>query len=271
MAGVYGSTTGRRAIASVSAVSTEPRDAHEWVSFEDDKEDRTWRFDLTFLESNWQCIFNRGCQGVLTGPTPELAQGCCSYGAHLIDKEDVKRVKEKARLLTDEEWQFKGVAPKSIVEKSEDGDMVTVLHEDACIFLNRPGFAAGPGCAFHLAAANHGESYVGWKPEVCWQLPLRREDDVDANEHVVTSIGQWDRRHWGEGGLEFHWWCTEAPEAFTGSSRVVDSMKDELIAMIGKRNYAKLLAYLEARGERLKTGVALAHPTLRTRKGSAKG
>ena len=242
-----------------------PSDAHEWVSFEDEKEERTWRFDLTFLESNWNCIFGNGCQGVLTGPTPELVQGCCSYGAHLVDKADANNVRAKAKLLTDEEWQFKNVAPKDVISRTKDGEMITVLQDDACIFLNRVGFEGGPGCAFHVAAANHGESYVGWKPEVCWQVPLRREDEGDDDDHITTSIGQWDRRHWGEGGAEFHWWCTEAPEAFTGKYRVVDSMKDELIAMAGKKNYGKLLAYMDERAERTVAGVALPHPTLRVK------
>ena len=65
-----------------------PIDPHEWISFEDEDEERTWVFDATFLTSNWTCIFGNGCQGVLTGPAPELVQGCCSYGAHLVDKKD---------------------------------------------------------------------------------------------------------------------------------------------------------------------------------------
>src|SRR5439155_22545209 len=80
--------------------------AHEWVSFEDPDEKRTWVFDVTFLLSHWGCIFGRGCQGVLTGPTPELAQGCCSYGAHFTDAADRRRVERAAKTLTPEEWQF---------------------------------------------------------------------------------------------------------------------------------------------------------------------
>ena len=38
------------------------------------------------------------------------------------------------------------------------------------------------------------------KPEVCWQLPLRREDEVADDGHVTSTIRQWDRRHWGAGG-----------------------------------------------------------------------
>ena len=45
-----------------------PDDLHEWVSFEDPDEERTWVFDLTFLTSAWSCIYGNGCQGVLTGP-----------------------------------------------------------------------------------------------------------------------------------------------------------------------------------------------------------
>src|SRR5262249_961362 len=67
-------------------------DQHEWFSFEDPDEDRTWLFDVTFLMSSWTCIWGAGCQGVLTAPAPELNQGCCSYGAHFRDEADYKRV-----------------------------------------------------------------------------------------------------------------------------------------------------------------------------------
>ena len=67
-------------------------DQHEWFSFEDPDEERTWLFDVTFLLSSWTCIWGAGCQGVLTGPAPELNQGCCSYGAHFRDEADYKRV-----------------------------------------------------------------------------------------------------------------------------------------------------------------------------------
>ena len=92
----------------------------------------------------------------------------------------------------------------------------TRLVDGACIFLNRPGFPGGPGCALHRAALERGRHPLELKPDVCWQLPLRREDTTDDAGHVTSTVTQWDRRHWGEGGEEFHWWCTEAPEAFGG-------------------------------------------------------
>ena len=107
-------------------MATAPRDAHEWVSFEDEEEERTWLFDLTFLESRWTCIFGAGCQGVLTQPTPELVQGCCSYGAHFVDQDDVERVRRAIPRLTDEDWQFKAIAPDELIVTTDAGEQITV-------------------------------------------------------------------------------------------------------------------------------------------------
>ena len=209
-----------------------PRDAHEWLSFEDTKRERTWMFDVTFLESNWTCIFGNGCQGVLTGASPELVQGCCSYGAHFTDAKDQRRVEKAATRLTDDQWQFKAKGK------------------------NRPDFHRGPGCALHVMAIDNKESYIPLKPEVCWQLPLRRDDEVQDDGHVITRISQWDRRDWGPGGAEFHWWCTESASAFVGKTRVVDSMHDELVAMVGESVYGRLRA-TQPKATRL------AHPVVR--------
>ena len=240
--------------------SAAPLDRHEWLSFEDPEEDRTWLFDLTFLLSRWTCIFGRGCQGVLTEPSPELVQGCCSYGAHFTDDEDRARTEEFALTLTAEEWQYRKVGLKKGVTQKQDGAWTSLLHKDACVFLNRPSFAAGPGCALHLAALNRGERPVDWKPEVCWQLPLRRDEQEDGGGHVTTTIRQWDRPDWGEGGAEFHWWCTESPSAFIGAEPVYRSMRDELVEMTGAKVYKRLVGYLE---DRSSGSVPLAHPVVR--------
>jgi hypothetical protein len=229
-----------------------PSNTHEWVSFDDPDEDRTWMIDVTFLLSNWQCIFGAGCQGVLTGPVPELEQGCCSYGAHFTDDADVERVLATAAQLTPEEWQFYDRGHREdgslrVLKKMKDGTRVTAQAKEACIFLNRPGFASGSGCALHAAAASRGERPMDWKPDVCWQLPLRREDQTDDTGHVTSVLRQWDRRHWGEGGFEFAWWCTEAPEAFTGASAVYESMAGEVAALVGPRVYKLVVAELEKR------------------------
>jgi len=250
---------------NVHVVARTPTDTHEWLSFEDEDEERTWVFDSTFLTSNWTCIFGNGCQGVLTGPAPELVQGCCSYGAHLVDKKDARRVEKAAATLTPEEWQNHGVK-KTVIHTNKHGETVTRLLDDACIFLNKPDFPAGAGCAFHIAAARRGVNFMTLKPEVCWQLPLRREDHVDDDEgHVISVIRQWDRRHWGKGGREFHWWCTESPDAFVGTKPVYREMQAELTEMVGAKIYDRFVALVREK-ERLRTkGVPLPHPAVRGR------
>jgi hypothetical protein len=241
-----------------------PSDAHEWVSFEDDKREQTWVFDVTFLESSWQCIFGNGCQGVLTGPAEDLVQGCCSYGAHFVDEKDRKRVERAALRLTDDQWQFRSKGRNGTTRVKRNGEIVTRLVKDACIFLNRPDFHRGAGCALHVLSMDTGESYIPLKPEVCWQLPLRRDEEVDDRGHVTTTIRQWDRQHWGAGGDDFHWWCTESPDAFVGKERVFDSMREELVAMIGEKVYGRLGAYLDQRRAQ-PSSTRLPHPAVRRR------
>lgn len=243
-----------------------PADAHEWLSFDDAEEDRTWVFDVTFLLSPWSCIYGHGCQGVLTGPAPDEAEGCCSYGAHFTGEGDVARVRAAARRLDAEQWQFYERGRRGVIRTAGDGTKTTRLVEGACIFLNRPGFPGGPGCALHRAALDADQLPLELKPDVCWQLPLRREDTVDGLGHVTSTVGQWDRRHWGEGGFEFHWWCTEAPEAFQGEKPVYREMAAELIAMVGPIAYRTVAIYLDARRNEAAGrghGQPLPHPALR--------
>lgn len=243
-----------------------PPDAHEWVSFEDPDEERTWVFDITFLTSSWTCIFARGCQGVLTGPAPELVHGCCSYGAHFIDGADRRRVERVASTLSARQWQYRHKAKKGgITKKNRAGELVTRIVDGACIFLNRTDFPTGPGCALHQVALERGRNPLELKPEVCWQLPLRRDDQTGEDGHVTTTITQWDRKHWGAGGEQFHWWCTEEPAAFVGNRPVYEEMESELIEMVGKKIYRRLKAYLADREVRLAGRIALPHPVLRKR------
>jgi len=237
-------------------------DLHEYVSFEDPDEDRTWVIDVTFLLSSWTCIWGRGCQGVLTGDATELQQGCCSYGAHFIDDDDLEAVKPFVARLTDEQWQFKSRSKRYGWHKTEaDGTLVTRVVEDACIFLNRPGFAGGEGCALHNAAVAVGERPLDWKPDVCWQLPLRLEEETDDHGHITSTLREWKRRDWGDGGFEFHWWCTETDEAFVGHQPVHRELHDEIVEMIGQKVFDLIEPLLIARAGRKM--VPLPHPAVR--------
>ena len=109
-------------------------------------------------------------------------QGCCSYGAHFVDDDDVR---DGLRGGGAARRRSSGSSPQGPQRggflDTEDGATVTRLVDGACIFLNRPGFARGPGCALHVAALDAGERPLDWKPDVCWQLPLR------LHEHTPTT------------------------------------------------------------------------------------
>lgn len=244
-----------------------PKDLHEWVSFDDPTEDRTWIFDVTFLTSSWTCIFGRGCKGVLTEDFSEAVQGCCSYGAHLTGPDDVAHVHAMAERLAPSQWQFRaeGLA-NGLVRTNEDGETTTTLHEDACIFLNRPGFEGdGLGCAFHHLAEANGQRHVDVMPEVCWMLPLRRVDETDDHGHVTSTVREWKRRDWGEGGHDFHWWCTDADDAFVGDRMVYEELAAELQVLVGEDVYDLLAKHLAKRRRRSGDEVFLPHPALRRR------
>lgn len=234
------------------------------MSFEDPDEDRTWIFDVTFLASDWSCIFGRGCKGVLTEDFSEAVQGCCSYGAHFTGDDDVRHVEAMAERLSPSVWQFHAEGRRlGVVETNDAGERTTPLVDDACVFLNRPGFATGPGCAFHYAAVEAGERHLDWMPEVCWQLPLRRIDESDESGHVTSTVREWKRRDWGEGGADFHWWCTEGPEAFSGARPVHTELADELRELVGDVPYQLLADHLRRREASRGTPVHLPHPATR--------
>jgi hypothetical protein len=213
-----------------------------------------WRFEREFLESNWTCLFGKGCKGILDHEAAELNQGCCSLGAHFGDgppgQAEAMNVDAYAAMLTPEQFQFHHVAHAPTSDDSGAtgifGDAArthTRVVEGACIFLNRPGFAGGEGCALHIAALESGESPTEWKPSVCWQLPLRIDwEEIDADTELAT-VRRWTRADWGDHGRTMAWCCTErseGAEAYCGDEQVIDSMSDELTLLVGDEVYVEL-------------------------------
>jgi hypothetical protein len=183
-----------------------------------------------------------------------MVQGCCSYGAYESEKKVKDKVEKLAKKLGDDEWQFKAEGLKRGVWKAAGKDeWHTRMHKDACVFLNRADFEAGPGCALHLHAMNTGKHFSDTKPTVCWQLPLRAVDREDEDDSTTTILTEFGRDGWGEGGEEFAWWCTEAPEAFTAAEPVYKTMEAELRKMLGDAVYEEVVKYMDQR-------VALAPP-----------
>jgi hypothetical protein len=221
-----------------------PRQWVEFVNPDDDEE--VFRCDLTWLLSSWTCIFGAGCHGIVKNRADD---GCCSHGAYYSEKTDEKRVEKFARQLTEDEWQYRKQGLKSGITETEDGKRRTRRLNGACIFLNRPGFSAGQGCALHLHALNVGLHPLETKPDVCWQLPVRRtyewETRPDDSKVLVTTIGEYDRRGWGTGGHDLKWWCTGDTEAHVAPDPLYKTYGPELIELMGQPAYDVLVGLCE--------------------------
>ena len=243
----------------------EPDFPREWLEFTDPANaEHLVRADLTWLLSRWTCIFGRGCHGILTGHPNE---GCCSHGAFFTDADDERRVRAAAKKLTPAVWQTYRPGFKNYTEMdSIDGETparrtATKSAEGPCVFHNDPSFAGGAGCALHAQALLDGVHPLEYKPDVCWQLPIRREQDwrkrADGVQVLVSTLSEFDRRSWGEGGQDLHWWCTSSPEAHVGSRPMYQEYEPEITALIGKPAYAKLAELCAARAD---LGLVAVHP-----------
>lgn len=219
----------------------------EWVEIVDSTSATIYRFDVSWLVSGWECIYGRGCQGVRTAPAAELAEGCCSYGAHLRDDAERASVEEWANKIPAELWQYGARGRKAgVVVRAGGGQWRTRVIDGACVFLNRPGSAQGQGCALHSWALRDAVSPVGRKPVVCWQLPVRLDYSDDPRGDVVT-VGAWTRAHWGAGGADFAWWCTEAPEAYEAATPLYLRAATELKTLLPAKVWRDLREYLDRR------------------------
>jgi hypothetical protein len=158
--------------------------------------------------------------------------------------------------LGPDEWQYRDVAyRKGLLRKEnwtepEDGATKTKVVDGACIFLNRRGFPGGMGCALHQHAVLQGLPPTSLKPEVCWQLPIRRSyrtvELADKSSYLEVTITEYDRRGWGPGGHDLDWYCSGNPEAHVGREPVYRSSKVELVELMGVSAYEELVLRCEA-------------------------
>jgi hypothetical protein len=242
-----------------------PRAFVEFVNPADESE--VLRCDLTWLTSSYMCIFGQGCQGIYAD-APDV--GCCTLGAHFADKDDEKRVAEFVDMLDDELWQQKPkgrtVRRKDWVELDDDGERktrtTTVDGQQACVFHNRNDFHLGAGCALHALAYVIERNPVETKPDVCWQLPIRRTfrevTRQDGSTYTEVSIGEYDRRGWGPGGHDLDWYCSGNTEAHVAPEPVFVTHEAELVALMGRPAYVELVRHCEAH-VRSRSALAL-HP-----------
>jgi hypothetical protein len=239
-----------------------------WAELTDPADpDQVFRCDLTWLTSSWTCIFGQGCPGIYAD-APNA--GCCTLGAHFADKADEKRVAHWVERLDDSLWEKRSravgkngrVTRKGWVDTDDEGERKTRVVGGACIFANSPDFPGGYGCALHHLAVAEDVHFVETKPDVCWQLPLRRQfrdvERTDGTTYTEVSIGEYERGGWGPGGHDFDWYCTGNTEAHVGVEPVYLSNARELIELMGQPAYDVLAGRCEAH---LRSRSALAlHP-----------
>lgn len=238
--------------------------ARHWVEFADPADDQqTIRADLTWLTSSWTCIFGSGCRGI-DASRPDA--GCCTFGAHFTEGADERNVASHVARLTDDLWHHRALGAAqgwAVDDEPDPTDETDETAEDAepanarktrivdgvCIFFNPVGFPGGTGCALHLLALQEGRSPVQTKPEVCWQLPFRRQyrhgSGPDGTPTLEISIGEFGRDGWGPGGADLDWYCATAPSAHVGTEPVFRSGRDELVELIGAPAYAVLVDHCE--------------------------
>lgn len=226
-----------------------------WVEFTNPADEtEVLRCDLTWLTSSYTCIFGSGCAGIYAD-SPDV--GCCTLGAHFADKEDEERVAGFVEQLTPEQWQHhpgRAVKRKDWVEKDDDGERKTRAHEvdgqHSCVFANRGDFHAGAGCALHGLALEQGRNPLETKPDVCWQLPIRRTfrevERMDGSAYTEVCISEYDRRGWGAGGHDLDWYCSGNTEAHVAMEPLYVTNEAELVALIGRKGYDELVRHCEA-------------------------
>ena len=210
-----------------------------WVELSDGP--TTWRVDADFLASEWTCIWDRGCAGIGEVADPAGGLGCCSVGAQMADDDEAMRIASEAAFLTPDLFEHHDHAAEHGVFR-DDARSGTSVVDGACVFLNRPGFSGGHGCALHLAAVADDERPIDRKPAVCWQLPLRVEEHrtEDGTDEVV--VRSWRRADFGVADGEVAWMCSHDrdPDAFVGTERVVDSLSEELVELMGPKLHRRL-------------------------------
>ncbi len=247
-------------VGSETMSEIKPGFARDWIEFTDPKDElEIYKCDLTWLTSYWTCIYGDGCKGVFADRPND---GCCTEGAMYSDEDDETRVALSANSLTRDMWQFfdqarplKPGGALQISESDEENERKTLTIDGSCIFLNRKGFEADGytgsfGCVLHHLAQKEGTHFVDTKPDVCWQLPLRRSfetREVGEREYSITVIGEYERLAWGDGGNDFDWYCTSNSEAHVGIQPVYLSNQTELIALLGQDIYDILAKYCDQR------------------------
>lgn len=237
----------------------------DWLMFV--HEGKRYEVNLTFLMSNWQCIYGQGCPGMFgrqqSNTFPDI--GCCTHGFWVSNDEDEARAEANIALLTDDDWdkdlrahvERKGWKARS--DKEPDGwRYKSRVIDGGCVFANRNGGSSGqPGCAFLALARRKGrdtgehDNHTDYMPHVCHELPIKVQiwdDNVYGNE--VMTLDAWDASRWTGSSANDneswqHWWCVDVPEAYSASSPLYERMEKSLRLRMGDVPYDMMVELIK--------------------------
>ena len=191
----------------------------------------------------------RAARACSPAPRPSSAQGCCSYGAHFVDEDDEANMLAYAERLTAGAVAVpRRRAAQGRAHQAQQGRRDQDPPRRRCLHLPQPPrLRRRHRLRARTAALEAGERPLDWKPEVCWQLPLRLEDhtDDDGPRHLhparveAPRLGR-RRRTSSTGG------APTTPDAFVDRQPVYETMRDEIVEMVGQEAYDLFVEHVAA-------------------------
>lgn len=248
-------------------IPSRPQASEDWFDF--GFEDVHYTVNLSFMVSNYTCVYGRGMcslrQGVHDTEYRTDIGGCCFQGVDL-EPEEVEQMEERISRLTPdivnpktyERIQSTGGGLKWNTTK--DGERVNVhtrVFDGGCIFANRANEGDKRGCSFHHLAEAEGTEHVDTMPFVCWAYPIS-VSKFDAHEHPYQ-----EEKHYVISNMVYEAWgfeeekgesdefvqaiCTEIPDMYIGDRMVYRSYEREIRARIGDGAYERMAEEIEKR------------------------
>ena len=76
-------------------------------------------------------------------------------------------------------------------------------------------------------------------------MPIKVDWEAGPGDSEVATMRRWARRDWGTDGETMAWCCTEGTDAYVGDRRVIESLGDEIEAIVGTEVFVELRRRLE--------------------------